>query len=99
MWASRRVARVGVGRVASTTRRWLNFGTVFDDVDANVPSKERIYQAKRLSNATCSQLYDTVLDVEAYPAYLPFCMSASVLQRVEHADGLELLADFQVGGV
>ena len=53
----------------------------------------------RLSNATCSQLYDTVLDVEAYPAYLPFCMSASVLQRVEHADGLELLADFQVGGV
>lgn len=42
-------------------------------------------------------MFDLVLDVEAYPEFLPFCESLEVLSREDTGSGEKVTADMKVG--
>jgi len=50
-----------------------------------------------LRNMACpaSHMFDVVMDIEAYPAFLPWVADARVLSRSEHELTAELVADFK----
>ena len=43
------------------------------------------------------QLIDLVLDIEKYPAFVPFCLGAKVYERKEQGDLLLIIADLTIG--
>jgi coenzyme Q-binding protein COQ10 len=43
------------------------------------------------------QLIDLVLDIEKYPAFVPFCIDAKVHERKEQGDLLLIVADLIIG--
>jgi coenzyme Q-binding protein COQ10 len=55
------------------------------------------FRTSRSVNHSASEMYDLVVDVEAYPQFLPLCRALRIRKRSE-ADGLlMLIADMQIG--
>ena len=52
---------------------------------------------KRSIECTKDQLIDLVLDIEKYPAFVPFCMDAKVHEKKEQGDLLLIIADLTIG--
>ena len=52
---------------------------------------------KRLIKCKKEQLIDLVLDVEKYPAFVPFCLDAKVYKKKEKGDLLLMVADLTIG--
>ena len=52
---------------------------------------------KRSIECTKEQLIDLVLDIEKYPAFVPFCLGAKVYERKEQGDLLLIIADLTIG--
>ena len=52
---------------------------------------------KRSLQCKKEQLIDLVLDIEKYPAFVPFCINAKVHQRKEQDDLLLIVADLTIG--
>ena len=52
---------------------------------------------KRLIKCKKEQLIDLVLDVEKYPAFVPFCLDAKVYEKKEKANLLLMVADLTIG--
>jgi coenzyme Q-binding protein COQ10 len=50
-----------------------------------------------LRNLACpaSHMFDVVMDIEAYPSFLPWVAEARILTRSEHDLSAELVADFK----
>ena len=43
------------------------------------------------------QLIDLVLDIEKYPIFVPFCLSAKIYERKEQGELLSIVADLTIG--
>ena len=52
---------------------------------------------KRSIKCKKQQLIDLVLDVEKYPAFVPFCLDAKVYEKKEKGDLLLMVADLTIG--
>tara|TARA_Y100000590_G_scaffold34789_1_gene37900 strand:- start:7 stop:456 length:450 start_codon:yes stop_codon:yes gene_type:complete len=52
---------------------------------------------KRSINCRKEQLINLVLDVEKYPAFVPFCLDAKVYEKKEKGDLLLIVADLTIG--
>ena len=52
---------------------------------------------KRSIKCKKQQLIDLVLDVEKYPAFVPFCLDAKVYEKKELGDLLLIVADLTIG--
>ena len=52
---------------------------------------------KRLIECKKEQLIDLVLDVEKYPAFVPFCLDAKVYEKKEKGNLLLMVADLTIG--
>ena len=52
---------------------------------------------KRFIKCKKEQLIDLVLDVERYPAFVPFCLDAKVYEKKEKGDLLLMVADLTIG--
>jgi len=52
---------------------------------------------KRSIECSKEQLIDLVLDIEKYPAFVPFCLGAKVYERKEQGDLLLIIADLTIG--
>ena len=52
---------------------------------------------KRSIECKKEQLIDLVLDIEKYPAFVPFCLGAKVHERKEQGDLLLIVADLTIG--
>ncbi len=52
---------------------------------------------KRSIKCKKQQLIDLVLDVEKYPAFVPFCLDAKVYKKKEKGDLLLMVADLTIG--
>ena len=52
---------------------------------------------KRLIKCKKEQLIDLVLDVEKYPAFVPFCLDAKVYEKKEKGNLLLIIADLTIG--
>ena len=52
---------------------------------------------KRLIKCKKEQLIDLVLDVEKYPAFVPFCLDAKVYEKKEKGNLLLIVADLTIG--
>ena len=52
---------------------------------------------KRLIKCKKEQLIDLVLDVEKYPAFVPFCLDAKVYEKKEKGNLLLMVADLTIG--
>ena len=52
---------------------------------------------KRLIKCKKEQLIDLVLDVEKYPAFVPFCLDAKVYKKKEKDNLLLMVADLTIG--
>ena len=52
---------------------------------------------KRLIECKKEQLIDLVLDIEKYPAFVPFCIDAKIYKRKEQGDLLLIVADLTIG--
>ena len=52
---------------------------------------------KRLIKCKKEQLIDLVLDIEKYPAFVPFCIDAKIYKRKEQGDLLLIVADLTIG--
>ena len=52
---------------------------------------------KRSIKCKKQQLIDLVLDVEKYPAFVPFCIDAKVYKKKEKGDLLLMVADLTIG--
>ena len=52
---------------------------------------------KRLIECKKEQLIDLVLDIEAYPKFVPFCMDAKVYEKKKKANLLLIIADLTIG--
>ena len=52
---------------------------------------------KRLIECKKEQLIDLVLDIEKYPAFVPFCIDAKIHERKEQGDLLLIIADLTIG--
>ena len=53
--------------------------------------------AKRSIECKKEQLIDLVLDIEKYPAFVPFCIGAKIYERKEQDDLLLIIADLTIG--
>ena len=51
------------------------------------------YTEERILPYTPKQLYDVVVDIAAYPSYLPWCVGSRILEETEH----EVTADLIIG--
>ena len=52
---------------------------------------------KKLIQCKKEQLIDLVLDIEKYPAFVPFCIDAKIYKRKEQGDLLLIVADLTIG--
>ena len=52
---------------------------------------------KRSIECKKDQLIDLVLDIEKYPAFVPFCIDAKIHERKEQGDLLLIIADLTIG--
>ena len=52
---------------------------------------------KRSIKCKKQQLIDLVLDVEKYPAFVPFCLDAKVYEKKEKGDLILIIADLTIG--
>ena len=52
---------------------------------------------KRLIECKKEQLIDLVLDVEKYPAFVPFCLDAKVYKKKKKDELLFIIADLTIG--
>ena len=52
---------------------------------------------KRLLHCKKEQLINLVLDIEKYPAFVPFCIDAKIHERKEQGDLLLIIADLTIG--
>ena len=52
---------------------------------------------KRSIQCNKSQLIDLVLDIEKYPAFIPFCLGAKVYEKKQKDDFLFIIADLTIG--
>ena len=52
---------------------------------------------KRSLRCKKEQLIDLVLDIEKYPAFVPFCIDAKIHERKEQGDLLLIIADLTIG--
>ena len=52
---------------------------------------------KRSLQCKKEQLIDLVLDIEKYPAFVPFCIDAKIHERKEQGDLLLIIADLTIG--
>ena len=52
---------------------------------------------KRLIECKKEQLIDLVLDVEKYPAFVPFCIGAKIYEKNEKGNSLLIVADLTIG--
>ena len=52
---------------------------------------------KRSLQCKKEQLIDLVLDIEKYPAFVPFCIDAKIHERKKHGDLLLIIADLTIG--
>ena len=53
--------------------------------------------AKRSIECKKEQLIDLVLDIEKYPAFVPFCIDAKTHERKDQGDLLLIVADLTIG--
>ena len=52
---------------------------------------------KKLIKCKKEQLIDLVLDIEKYPEFVPFCVSAKVYEKKEKSNLLLIVADLTIG--
>ena len=52
---------------------------------------------KRSLQCKKEQIIDLVLDIEKYPAFVPFCIDAKIHERKEQGDLLLIIADLTIG--
>ena len=52
---------------------------------------------KKLIECKKEQLIDLVLDIEKYPEFVPFCVSAKVYEKKEKSNLLLIIADLTIG--
>ena len=52
---------------------------------------------KRLLQCKKEQLINLVLDIEKYPAFVPFCIDAKIHEKKEQGDLLLIVADLSIG--
>ena len=52
---------------------------------------------KRLIECKKEQLIHLVLDIEKYPAFVPFCIGAKVHEKKDEGDLLLIIADLTIG--
>ena len=52
---------------------------------------------KKLIECKKEQLIDLVLDIEKYPKFVPFCVSAKVYEKKEKSNLLLIVADLTIG--
>ena len=52
---------------------------------------------KKLIECKKEQLIDLVLDIEKYPEFVPFCVSAKVYEKKEKSNLLLIVADLTIG--
>ena len=52
---------------------------------------------KRLIECKKEQLIDLVLDIEKYPAFVPFCIGAKIYEKKEKGNLLLIVADLTIG--
>ncbi len=55
------------------------------------------FSSRRRVNHSASEMFDLVADVERYPEFVPLCHSLTIRQRLQQADGTEVvIADMTV---
>ena len=52
---------------------------------------------KKLIECKKEQLIDLVLDIEKYPAFVPFCIDATIYEKKKEEDLLLIIADLTIG--
>ncbi len=52
---------------------------------------------KKLIKCKKEQLIDLVLDIEKYPAFVPFCIGSTIYEKKEKDDLLLIVADLTIG--
>ena len=52
---------------------------------------------KRLIECNKDQLIDLVLDIEKYPAFVPYCIDAKVHEKNDTGDFINIIADLTIG--
>ena len=52
---------------------------------------------KRLMKCDKNQLIDLVLDIEKYPAFVPYCINAKVYEKKEIGNFVNIIADLTIG--
>ena len=52
---------------------------------------------KRLIECEKNQLIELVLDIEKYPEFVPFCLSAHIYERNNEGDLTSIIADLTIG--
>ena len=52
---------------------------------------------KRLIECNKEQLVDLVLDIENYPAFIPYCLDAKVYEKKEEKNLILIIADLTIG--
>ena len=52
---------------------------------------------RRLIECDKKQLIDLVLDIENYPAFVPYCIDAKVHERNDNGDLIKIVADLTIG--
>lgn len=55
------------------------------------------FTEKKILPFSCEQLFDLVADVESYPDFLPWIISAQISPSQNHEDHFSFLADLTVG--
>jgi coenzyme Q-binding protein COQ10 len=52
---------------------------------------------KRLIECNKEQLIDLVLDIESYPKFIPYCLSAKIYEKKEEKNLIYIIADLTIG--
>ena len=52
---------------------------------------------KRLIECNKAQLIDLVLDIESYPAFIPYCLDSKVHEKKNDKDFISIIADLTIG--
>ena len=52
---------------------------------------------KRLIECNKAQLIDLVLDIESYPAFIPYCLNSKVHEKKNDKDFISIIADLTIG--
>ena len=52
---------------------------------------------KRLIECDKNQLIDLVLDIEKYPAFVPYCLDSKIYEKNEDSDLILIIADLTIG--